>query len=171
MKSKGECSAALDLFLHEVGIPSEMHTDAARELVQGEWYKKCRKFSIPMTQSEPYSHWQNPAELAIKYLKSGMRRMMQKTNTPIRLWDYCMVYMAEIRSLTVSNLYSLGGRTPFEHVKHYTPNISEYLIFSWYDWVWFHHPIPSQKQQLGRFCGVAHDIGQGLCYYILTDKG
>ena len=171
MKTKGECSHALDLFLHDVGIPSELHTDGAKELIQGEWSKKCRKFSIPTTQIEPYTPWQNPAEISIKFLKSGMRRLMQRTNNPIRLWDYCMVYVAELRSLTVSNLFSLNDGTPFEHVKHFTPDISEYLLFSWFDWVWFHQPTSSQKQQLGRFCGVAHDIGQGLCFYLLTEKG
>ena len=53
----------------------------------------------------------------------------------------------------------------------YSPDISEYLTFEWYAWVWYHDPNTPEKSKIGRWLGPAHDIGQGLAYYILTDKG
>lgn len=45
MKSKSHAHHALDGFLHDIGIPTEMFTDVAKELTLGEWGKKCRKTS------------------------------------------------------------------------------------------------------------------------------
>jgi hypothetical protein len=40
-------------------------------------------------------------------------------------------------SLTANSSFSLDGRTPMEQVTGETPDISEYLDFGIYDWVWF----------------------------------
>ena len=65
----------------------------------------------------------------------------------------------------------LDGETPFGKVYGYSPDISEYLTFAWYDWVWYHDPNAPDKSKIGRWLGPAHDIGQGLAYYILNDEG
>jgi hypothetical protein len=64
MKSKDHAHHALDHFLHEVGIPKDMMTDGAKELVQADWGKKCHCHNIFQKTTEPYSPWQNHAELA-----------------------------------------------------------------------------------------------------------
>jgi hypothetical protein len=63
MKSKEDSHLALDRFLHEVGIPREILTDGAKELVYSEWGKLCRRHKIYQVTTEPYSPWQNHAEL------------------------------------------------------------------------------------------------------------
>ena len=45
------------------------------------------------------------------------------------------------------------------------------LYFPWFEWIWYHEPTGDDHQKLGRFLGPAHDIGQGLAYYILSEKG
>jgi Reverse transcriptase (RNA-dependent DNA polymerase) len=54
-----------------------------------------------------------------------------------------------------------------------TPDISEYLDFSWYEAVWYYEPtaFPEEKRLIGRWMGVAHRVGQALCYWILTSSG
>ena len=96
---------------------------------------------------------------------------MRRTGTPVRLWDYCWVYAAELRSLTCTDNIYLDGETPYGKVHGYSPDISEYLTFEWYAWVWYHDPNTPEKSKIGRWLGPAHDVGQGLAYYILTDKG
>ena len=63
---------------------------------------------------------------------------MQKTQTPIRLWDYAYEYVEQIRSLIVTDLYDLHNRTPFEIIHGYTPDISEFTTYQWFQWVWYY---------------------------------
>ena len=37
--------------------------------------------------------------------------------------------------------------------------------------VWYHDPADLDQPKLGRWLGAAHDVGQGLSYYVLTSKG
>ena len=64
MKSKAHAFHALDRFLHDVGIPSELLTDGAKELIFTEWGATCKRHKIHQNVTEPYSPWQNPAELS-----------------------------------------------------------------------------------------------------------
>lgn len=96
---------------------------------------------------------------------------MKSTLTPVVLWDYCWTYSCALRSLVVTDNIYLDGQSPFTHVHGYTPDISEYINFGWFDWVWYHDPNSPDRQCLGRWLGPSHDIGQGLSYYVLTDKG
>ena len=65
----------------------------------------------------------------------------------------------------------LDDVTPYQKVHGYTPDISEYTMFKWYDWVWFYDPDSPDKMALGRWLGPAHNIGKGLAYYVLVDTG
>ena len=171
MKEKGHAHHALDRFLHEVGIPSELMTDGAKELTVADWGKTCVRHKIKQNTTEPHSPWQNPAELAGGIVKRKVRYMMKKTAAPVVLWDYCWSLVCHRRCLTASYNIHLEGETPFVKVHGYTPDISEYLTFQWYDWVWFHEPNNPEKQELGRWLGPAHDLGQGLAYHVLADTG
>ena len=94
--------------------------------------------------------------------------MMRRTNTPIILWDYCVEYNAELQYMTSTDIYDLNGRTLFESVLGFTPDISELVEFGWYDWVWYHDPVNPNKDNLGRWLGPALNVGQGLSYYVLN---
>ena len=64
LKAKSHAHHALDRFLHEVGIPTEMLTDGAKELTISEWGKTCHKHKIRQITTESHTPRQNPAELA-----------------------------------------------------------------------------------------------------------
>jgi hypothetical protein len=127
MKAKSEAGNALVEFIQDVGIPGTLHTDNAKELNSGKWLEVCKTYDIKQTFTEPFSPFQNRAEVNIRELKKHVRQLMKRTNTPKRLWDFCASYVAEIRSLTAQPLYSLHGRTPHELVTGNTPDISEYI--------------------------------------------
>ncbi len=129
MESKGDAHFALNRFVHEVGVPTELHTDGSKEQALGNWKKICQKHSIYRTWTEPYSPWQNLAEKAGGIIKARCRDMMRKSNTPIVLWDYCVEYNSELRSMTATKNIELGGHTPHEKVMGYTPDISELVEF------------------------------------------
>ena len=51
---------------------------------------------------------------------------------------------------------------------NYTPEISEYASFSWFQWSWFYDETLKIKQ-LYRWLGHSHVVGQSFCSYILTN--
>ena len=62
----------------------------------------------------------------------------------------------------------LDGSKPFEKICGYTPDISEFILFSWYEFVWYFTTQNSQRNQLGRWLGPVINLGQGLAYNVLT---
>jgi len=173
MKSKSEAPYALKEFIQDVGIPSQLHTDDAKELTIGRWKEICQTHGIKQTQTEPHSQFQNRAEINIREVKKLSRRLMHSTNSPKRLWDLCAKHVAELRCLTAQPLYSLHGRTPFEMVTGNTPDISEYISFQWYQPVWFfdNTSFPEPTKHIARWIGVAHNIGQAMCFWVLPSSG
>ena len=173
MKLKSEAGDALAEFIQNVGIPSALLIDEAKGLTLGKWRRIRLEYAIKQTQIEPHSPWQNRAEGAIRELKHHVQRLMNHQQTPHHLWDFCAVYVLEIRSLTANSLYSLHSRTPYELVTGNTPNISEYTEFDWYQPVWYMDTgsFPEEKLLMGRWLGVAHRIGQAMCYWILPQSG
>jgi len=173
MKSNAEAGNALLEFIQDIGIPSALHTDDAKELTSGKWEQVRKDHGIKQNLAKPYSPFQNRTEVNIRELKKHVRHIMSRTKTPKRLWDFCSRYVAEIRSLTAQPLYSLHGRTPYELVTGNTPDISEYLAFRWYQPVYYFDTaaFPEERELIGRWMGVAHNIGQAMCFWILPKSG
>ncbi len=173
IQAKSQVGDTLLEFVQEIGVPCTLHTDDAKEANLGKWGKLRSDLCIPQTQSEPYSPWQNRAEAGIGELNKKTMQFKSATRTLARLWDYCAQYAAEIISLTASDLYTLHGRTPLEMVTGQTPDISEYLDFSWYEPLWHYEEagFPDERCIIGRWLGVAHRVGQALCYWILSESG
>ena len=74
---------ALDDFVKKVGIPEILwcDNDATMEM-WSEWKKRVRKYSIDLRYTEPYSPFQNKAELDIQELKRMIRRFQEKARSP-----------------------------------------------------------------------------------------
>ena len=161
---------SLQAFIHLVGLPERLHADNHKSFTQGEFKQQCNKYGINQSFTEPYSPWQNRAEAGIREVKSYARKLMQRTQAPIRLWCYAYEYAADIQSLLATDLYDLQGRTSYEFVMQYTPDISEYVVFKWYQWGWY-WDHDSKEKQLCRWLGVASTIGQAMCFYILKSTG
>jgi len=172
METKSQAHNTLSNFVHEVGIPHELHSDNAKELISGEMRKKLNKYEIYYTSTtDPYTPKQNYAEDTIRIVKTWARHFMQISNTPIRLFMYALLYVCDLRNLTASSYPSANNRTQFELTFGYSPNISEYVSFKWFQIVWYWNPTDIQKQQLGRWLGVAKNIGSGHSYLILSVTG
>jgi len=65
----------------------------------------------------------------------------------------------------------LEGKTPLENVTGETPDISEYLDFGFYDYVWYHENAGLAERKLGRWLGVSHRVGSLMSYWVLTKTG
>ena len=62
---------------------------------------------------------------------------MMKRSVPKRLWDYGLQWVVEIRQRTASSAGNLHDHTGLEKVTGETPEILEYVDFSFYDWCWY----------------------------------
>ncbi len=173
MRLKSEAPNTLKCFLQDVGTPHVLHSDNAKELMQGEWRKICNDFAIQTTYTEPKSPWQNRAEGHIRETKRHIHRKMKANKVPKRLWSYCAKWSCDVRNKTSSNLFALEGRTPYEAIYNHTPDISSLCEFDFYEPVWYYEPneFPEDKRILGRWLGEAHKVGQAMCYWILTSTG
>jgi hypothetical protein len=170
MKSKDQAHSTLDLLFHCEGVPAEIISDGAKELVQGEFRRKVRAAGAHAKEIEPYSPWLNRAETAIKALKRMTNTAMSKSQASVRLWDICLELQCLIRSSIAHNIYALNDDVPNTAVSGDTTDISHLCEFAWYDWVWYLDPVdfPEDKRKLGRWLGPAHDIGDAMCARILA---
>ncbi|GFH50430.1 hypothetical protein CTEN210_06904 [Chaetoceros tenuissimus] len=92
------------------------------------------------------------------------------TDTPIRLWCFCYEYTADLLSLLATGRFDLQGRTPYEMIMHYTPDISEYVSFGWFQWCYYFDE-DSKSKKICRWLGPAHEVGQSFCHWVLLSNG
>ena len=161
----------LRLLAEDVGVPREMVSDNASAMIghATDFAKRARFLRIKMRSIEPHHSRQNKGERVIGELRRRWRDKRRKKNMPRRLWDYALVWCAEVFSRTYNHK---TGRTGLERLLGDTPDISEYLDFDLYDRVWFWDaPHKEENPKPGRWLGVSHRIGSALCYWVIDAKG
>jgi hypothetical protein len=173
MEKKSLAGAALRQFIRDYGVPEQLTFDGSAEQVKPktEFMKQIRDHHIDYHIIEPYRPQQNRAETVIREVKKRWFRQMTRRKVPKRLWDYGIVWACEIMSLTSNSSFSLEGQTPMEQITGETPDISEYLDFGFYDWVWYKENAGLGENCIGRWLGVAHRVGNLMSYWILTVTG
>jgi hypothetical protein len=176
VESTAKAGEVLAEFARDVGIPTDLRADLASYFSgrHTEFVKEAKRLRVKLTYAEKGRHNQNhAAEREIRDLKRRWHNKMVSKGAPKRLWDYGIVHQAEIMSRM-----SRGrtGRTGYEDVTGETPDISEWVDFDFYDWVWYHDPPDTMAEtteeirKLGKWLGVANRVGSALTYWILTDS-
>jgi hypothetical protein len=79
-------------------------------------------------------------------------------------------WVCEIQNRTSNTARGLNGRCPLERVTGESVDISEYLDFGFYDWVWYKENAGLGETKLGRWLGVSHRMGTLMSYWILTKE-
>ena len=160
---------ALRDFSHDYGVPSHLTFDGASAQVGKDtlFMRTIKQYDIDYHVSGPRRPNENPAESTIHELKCWWYRIMIKQEIPKRLWDYALTWICETNNLSVSSSHYAKGRTAVEYVTRETPDISEYLDFSFYDLVTFRQNAGLGVTSLGRWLGVSHKVGQLMSYWVL----
>jgi hypothetical protein len=132
----------------------------------GTWKQVCRDAGIKTTTTEKNSPWQNRAKVEIRESKKHVQCFMTRSASLLVLWDYCCQYTVELWNRISRPLPQLKGRMPCEVLTGNTPDISEFLEFTWYLPIWYYEPnvFPEQNKQLARWLGVVLRVGQAMCY-------
>ena len=171
--SKSQAHEPLNAFVRDYGAMDLLISDGANEQVgrHTQFQATLRKYNITHKASERERPNQNPAEGVIREIRRRWYRLIYKTNCPSRLWNYGIPYVCAIMSRTASFSGQLKGRTPLENLMGETPDISEYLDFGWYDFVWYKEDAGIGETKLGRFIGVSHSTGSLMSFFILPTSG
>lgn len=169
--TRDKAGLSLQSFCDDFGVPAHLRADLAGE-TSGKstpFMATVDKYNIDITWSEQGRKNQNYlAESEIGVLRRRWKTMMTSKNVPARLWDYGLRYQAEILTRMPRGN---EPRTGYERLTGVTPDISEWLDFSFYDLVWYWSTVGEPSRELGRWLGISHRIGSDLCYFILTKAG
>ena len=172
-RTSDETTASLNLFIRQWGVPDRLIVDGAQEMIglNTSFVRKLRSLNIDLHVSEARTPQQNPAEGIIREVRKKWSRIKTKKKVHERLWDYAIIWICELMRHTVSFSKYAERRTPIEMITGDTPDISEYLDFSFYDWVIFKENTIIGETVLGRFLGVSHSFGNMLTYYVIKKNG
>lgn len=173
LTSKSEAGDALRQFIHDFGRPEKLTYDGSQEQCgkKTEFMKNVRKYSIDHHTTEPYRPNHNFAEGVIREVRKKWFRIMIRKNVPQRLWDYGLQWVCDIQNRTANNSRGLDGRCPLEKITGETVDISEYLDFGFYDWVWYRENAGLGETKIGRWLGVSHRVGTLMSFWVLTSSG
>jgi hypothetical protein len=131
MEQKSMAGQALRQFIRDFGVPEQLTSDGASEQtgLKTDFMQNVKKYEIQHHVSEPRRPQQNRAESVIREVKRRWFRQMTKRRVPKRFWDYGIIWVCEVMSLTAISSFALEGRTPVEQLTGKTPDIFEYLDF------------------------------------------
>ena len=173
MHTESHAIDTLQDFMRYEGIPLIIRSDNSKtQRYNKAWVELLRTYLVPAEFSEPHNQQQNPVELrAIKWLKQNIKIIQRKSGAPLKLWSYIAKYLADIHNITADE--TLGWKTPHFLRKGIMPDISPYLQFTFYEEVYYldtDEKFPHSKELRGWWVGVAHHVGDHMCFEILTEK-
>jgi hypothetical protein len=175
-KASSHIAHALSEFADDVGIPDTLICDLASEQTgkHTDVIKLIRRLHIKLLPAEQGrgTTQNHRAETEIREVKTKWKARMRENQVPARLWDYGLVYIAEVQSLLARGLDQRPG---IESIMGQTVDISEWLDFDFYDRVWYWDKpkmsMTDEQARIGRWLGIAHRIGSEMTYWILTETG
>ena len=174
VSSTGESLGYLYIyFSNNFGIPEHLTFDGYSVQVGRNtlFMKTFRKYDTRYHKSSPHRPNENPAEGSISSIKKIWHHIMPKNKVPERLWDYGLVWIRKTGNLSVSSSRYASGRTPLEYTTGETLDISEYLEFTFYDWVTYCSNVGLGDLYIGRWLCVSHKFGQAMLYWIPPVSG
>ena len=174
MKARADCYKAVKSFFKHVGVPKAIVADGAMEQVYGETLKICNLVGCDIKELEKNTQWSNRAELYIGIMKKRILRALKNSNCPMKLWDYCATYMANVNNSIAHDHFQLQGTTPHTMMTGQPTDISSLCEFGWYEWVYFRENanlFPLPKEALGRCLGPAINAGNAMSQWVLNRNG
>ncbi len=171
LRTKKDVAKAIKIFCREIGIMKRLTTDGAKEFAESMCdfrsflMRHGQGIVLKHTSREQQRH--NKAETGVKLIKNRVYRTMEKEGVHPRLWQHCLAYETDI----FNRIWRpQQNRTGCESVNGNTPDISEFLDFKFYGWVWW-WDLESKRPKLGRWLGCNRNVGQALASYVLKANG
>ena len=172
MKSIKQFVNTLEDNVRKRGAMDKLVSDRAQLEISGRVHDFLRSYCIDDWQSEPHHQWQNFAENRWQTVKTYTNNVLNHTGAPSSVWLLCLTWVCYVLNHTA--VASLNFRTPMEALTGVTPDISAMLHFTFWEPVYYLDPgdelsFPSSPhEKLGRFVGIAENVGDALTFKILT---
>src|SRR5210317_871188 len=171
MKSKEAVHvvAAYQDFMRYESVPEGIQRDGALEVKVQKIMDINREMRVKDTWSEAGHPNENPAEaLGVNLHKRGVEVLMNRTGADDRVWLWAYMYFSDINNICATPI--LGWKTPISVHHGYTPDISAYLLYQFWEPIYFKidEKSPSTKELEGRWLGVSKTVGDILTYDILS---
>ena len=148
--------------------------DGSKEQNMGTFCRKAKEMGVHVKQTEPYSPWQNVAELTIREPKKRAGRKAARAQSPKKLWDHALELESYVHSNTAVPHPKLDSQVPKTIMSGQTADISHFAELGWYDWIKFFDTLtgnPEPKEVHGRWLGPAIDIGPAMTSKVLKSNG
>jgi hypothetical protein len=173
MDSKSKAGDALRTFCRKCGAPEKLRFDGSKEQTgkNTEFQRQTRKHNIQQHISEPNIHNQSPAEGVVREVRRKWYRVKFRKNVTKLFWDYGLRWLCEIMSRTHTRTQRINGGIPLQNVTGETVDISNYLDFGLYDHVMYRDNPGLSESKIGRWLGVAKNVGTMLTFYVATQTG
>jgi hypothetical protein len=156
-----------------MALPKKLRFDGSKEQTgkNTEFQRQIRKHNIQQHVSEPNLHNQSPAERVVREVRRKLYRVMFRRNLSKIFWDYGMRWVCEVMSRTHTRPQRIDCGIPLEKVTGETVDISNYLDFGFYDYVVYRDNAGLSESKIGRWLGVAKNVGTMMTFYVLTRTG
>ena len=160
--------------MEAVVVPDVLVPDDAPSLtgIGTPFVKACRQLHIIRRVCLPHDHRANRAEVTIRELKKLWKKWMIHRHVPKCIWNFGLVHARELLTRMIRR-YDV--RSGYQVVLGETPDISKWIEFGFYDYVWFLHTptndMLDNTTQIGLWLGAAHNVSSQLCYYIISITG
>ena len=169
-KAHGHIFKAYQDFMRYEGAPQGLHRDLAPEEKVDKILDLNREMMVKDTWAEAGHPNENPAEaLGVKPLKTGAEQLMNRTGAPNAAWPWAHKYIADVNNHCSTPM--LNWKTPISVRHGYTPDISAFLQFQFWERVYFKvdEQHPESKEAPGYWMGVSDTVGDALTYDIWSD--
>ena len=163
MKSEADMPSTLEDFIREHGAMHGLMSDNAKSELSSSIKNLLRLYCIKDRQSEPHYQHQNPVERRIQDVKRISNNIMDRTGTPSKFWLLCTLFVIGL----LNHVVNANGAIPHSLVTGEMTDVSAYLSFHW--WQEILYETPTKQEALGRWVGVAHNVGDTLTYLVLTN--
>ena len=87
-------------------------------------------YNISSSTTEPHHPHQNKSEREVQTVKESVRRILDRSGAPDRLWLRATEYVCMLGNLLARE--GIGWRTPTEVAFGVTPDLSPFLSFHFY---------------------------------------
>ena len=136
-----------DFYRYE-GAPSILRTDNGKDLTSGEVKQILREYKTKDQFSEAYNPQQNPVESGgVRWIKNAIHVLLDRTGAPEFIWFLAAEYLCGIHNILWCKYH---GTTPYRIQKGVTPDISVYLMFTFWERILYldhENSFPKSKER------------------------
>ena len=172
-KSDKSFPKILEEHIRRLGAMDSLISDNAKAQISERVKDILRTYGIKQHRSEPENKNTNPAERSWRDIKHDTEYILNSQGAPPDTWLLACQHAAFVRNHTSKE--RLNWRTPYEWLFGVTPDITVLVQFLFYEPVYYKvydDKFPSDPNEaLGRYVGVATEIGNPMTFKIRTESG